>query len=44
LNEFEKMCEIVYEESMRALLIKHEMRSNGSERKPSPGSAPSGRC
>jgi hypothetical protein len=42
MKEFEKMCEIVCEESMRALLIKHDMRSNGSGRKPSPGSAPSG--
>lgn len=42
MKEFEKMCEIVCEESMRALIIKHEMRSNGSEQKRSPGNTPSG--
>ena len=41
MKEFEKMCEIVCEESIRALLIKHEMRSSSSEQKRHVGGAPS---
>jgi hypothetical protein len=32
-NEFEEMCEIVYEEGKKTLLIRHEMMSRNAERK-----------
>ncbi len=41
MKEFEKLCGIVYEESLRALVIRHEM-SKEAERKRSPGNPPAG--
>ena len=41
MEEFEKLCGIVCDESLRALVIKLEM-SKEAERKRSPGNAPSG--
>lgn len=38
-NEFEQMCEIVYEEGKKSLLIKHEMMSRNEESKRSTGEA-----
>jgi hypothetical protein len=32
-NEFEEMCEIVYEEGKKTLIIKHQMMSRNEERK-----------
>lgn len=43
-NEFEEMCEIVYEEGKKTLIIRHEMMSRNEERKRSVGGAHSGQA
>jgi hypothetical protein len=42
-NEFEEMCEIVYEEGKKTLIIKHQIMSRNEERKRSAVDAHSGK-